>query len=346
MSNYALEGPKWASSVITWSFASAGGSFSGAIGAPYQATIIAAISRWAQVANITLQQVSDSTPGVDVRIGWGVFSGGQVGETDYSYQSGASMLFTPGTVIRLQDPSAVPVGTSLSSAYQGTATTLFQTAMHEFGHALGLNHSTDPNAIMYPYLGTSDLNLDASDIAGIDSIYGAYSVAAMQTSAPTPTLPPAVVLPGDDVAVYRFFDKLTGTQFLTGDTAERNTLITTRPDLAYEGVGMAGVAADGSDPNAAPVYRFFDTRNGTHLFTTSKDEVNTITQTRPDLVAEANSFDEHLTAQPGDGAVYRFFESTDGTHFFTASNSERASIAATRPDMVYEGIAFYAPTTT
>ena len=143
--------------------------------------------------------------------------------------------------------------------------------------------------------------------------------------------------------VYRFFDKMNGTQFLTGDTAERNTLITTRPDLTYEGVDMAGIATDTTDANAAPVYRFFDSSTGTHLFTTSKDEVATIERTRPDLVAEATTFDEHLKAQAGDAAVYRFFETTDGTHFYTASNTERATLAATRPDMVYEGIAFYAP---
>lgn len=342
MSNYAFEGPKWASSTITWSFASGGGNFTGAIGAAYQATITAAIARWAQVANITLQQVPDSAS-VDVRIGWGVFTGGQVGETDYSYQVGAKQTFVPGTTIRLQDPSVTPVGTSQTSTYQGTATTLYQTAMHEFGHALGLDHSTDVNAIMYPNLGVSDTNLDASDIAGIQSLYGAASAGTSAAQAAVPILPSTVTLSGNQVPVYRFFDKSTGTQFLTGDTAERNALITGRADLSYEGLGMAGIAPDANDPNSAPVYRFFDTNTGTHLFTISKDEVSSILRTRPDLVQEQTSFNEHLTAQPGDTAVYRFFEKTDGTHFFTASNTERASIVATRPDMAFEGIAFYAP---
>ena len=351
MSEFALEGPKWASSTITWSFAAAaGGSFSGAIAPAYQATIEAAIARWGQVANVTLQHVSDAAPGVDIRIGWGVFSGSQIGETDYSYQVGGNETFVPGTLVRLEDPSALPVGTSLSSTYQGTATMLFQVALHEFGHALGLDHSTDPNAVMYPSLGYNNANLDSSDIAGIQTLYGAGSTATTMASAPPApkpvVMPSAVTLSGDDVAVYRFFDNATGTQFLTGDLAERNTLIMTRPDLTYEGVGMAGIAPDANDPNAAPVYRFFDTKSGTHLFTTSQAEVATIARTRPDLVAEASTFDEHLTAQPGDSPVYRFFEKTDGTHFFTASNNERATLAATRPDMVYEGVAFYAPPTT
>ncbi len=349
MSDYAFEGPRWASSAISWSFAAAGGSFTGAIAPAYQATVEAAIARWAQVANITLQHVSDSVPGVDIRIGWGVFSGNQIGETDYSYQSGANSTFVPGTLVRLEDPSALPVGTSVMSSYQGTATMLFQVVLHEFGHALGLDHSTDPNAIMYPSLGYNNSNLDSSDIAGIQALYGASSAVATLTTPPAPrpvVLPSAVTLPGDDVAVYRFFDSRTGAQFLTGDVAERNTLITTRPDLTYEGVGIAGIAANAADLNATPVHRFFDTTTGTHLFTTSSAETATIARTRPDLVAEASTFDEHLAAQPGDSPVYRFFERTDGTHFFTASNDERATLAATRPDMVYEGIAFYAPTMT
>lgn len=46
---------------------------------------------------------------------------------------------------------------------------LFQAAIHEFGHALGLEHSKISNAIMYPiYKGYKpELSLDADDVAGI-----------------------------------------------------------------------------------------------------------------------------------------------------------------------------------
>lgn len=345
MSNYAFEGPTWNSSTVTWSFASAGGSVTSAIATPYQATIEAAIARWAQVSNLNFQQVSDTKAGVDIRIGWSSFSGSQIGETDYSYQAASSQTFVPGTVVLLEDPSIKAVGTSLTSAYQGTSTTLFEVILHEFGHALGLDHSTDPLATMYPYLGPGNGDLDASDIAGIQTLYGAAAPAITAAAAvtPTPALIKPIVLSGDQVAVYRFFDKSNGTQFLTGDTSERDTLINTRPDLTYEGLGLAGITPDANDANAAPVYRFFDKGTGTHLFTTSTAEVATIAATRPDLVQEQSSFDEHLTAQAGDTPVYRFFEKTDGTHFFTASNDERAGIVASRPDMVYEGVAFYAP---
>lgn len=352
MSNYALEGPKWTTPVVTWSFASGGGNFSGAIGSAYQNTIRAAVARWAQVANLSFQEVPDSTPGVDVRFGWGVFSGNQVGETDYSYRTGATETFQAGVTVRLEDPSALPVGTATNATYQGTSTTLYEVALHEFGHALGLDHSTDPNATMYASLGPANSNLDASDIQGIQTLYGAPAAAMVATAPAGPSAgtsssgaanAPTVQLTGDMIGVWRFFDTASGTQFLTGSTTERDTVLATRPDLTYEGLGLTGIAPGASDSGAVPVYRFFDSVHGTHFFTASQTERDSIAATRPDLVPEQTSFDEHATPQAGDRAVYRFFDTQDGTHFFTADAGERASIQATRADMAYEGISFYAP---
>ncbi len=347
MLNYAVEGPKWNSQVVTWSFAAAGGNFTGNIGAAYQGTVESAINRWSQVTGLTFQQVADSTPGVDVRIGWGSFSGGQVGQTDYSYQLGGAETFIAGTTIRLEDPAAEPISATPGAYYQGTATNLYQVILHEFGHSLGLAHSTDPTAVLYPTLGPNNVDLGASDIAGIQSLYGASSspaIASVATS-PAPALPVVISLTDGSIAVYRFFDTGNGTQFLTANVAERNAVISTRPDLTYEGLGLGAIAPAANDPDAVPIYRFFDTRNGSHFFTASASEENQIVATRHDLALEQTSFYEHATQQPGDVAVYRFFDAANGTHFFTPSAAEHASLVASRPDMVAEGVAFYAPST-
>ncbi len=205
----------------------------------------------------------------------------------------------------------------------------------------------------------SDPAGNPADLSGVTmaTTNGGFTVGGGTGSPGSPTN--GSVTAGGQSGVYRFFDSSTGTHFFTADVNEKNTLMSSgsagfRPDLKEEVNNFGAVNPSASGAGAETVYRFFDTVHGTHFFTASQTEANSLKDPgsstyRADLVFEAaSSFLEHSTQQVGDVAVYRFFDQTYGTHFYTGSQSEFAAIttkgtASYRADLVSEGVGFYAP---
>jgi len=137
-----------------------------------------ALNTWAIVSGFTnLGQVTDGNVGIgalqangghlgDIRIG-AINIDGAFNVLAHAYQPGTESIFGAGGTItgdmHIDSSEDWVNGFSLASVI-----------IHELGHSLGLGHSDDINAIMYPFY-SGQVTLGADDIAGIQSIYGATS---------------------------------------------------------------------------------------------------------------------------------------------------------------------------
>ncbi len=98
------------------------------------------------------------------------------------WQRDADGYFLPGTVIKLDDPKDGPV-VALPDGdfeYVGYPTTVFQSMLHELGHAIGLAHNEDnPASIMNPLLSADNRVLSAQDTEASRLLYGPAPVSAV-----------------------------------------------------------------------------------------------------------------------------------------------------------------------
>ena len=182
---YSLMGEKWPGSqpTITWGFAENTAYdlilkqsytgypvFEAAFDATQKQLVRSAFQVWEDAANIDFVERSD-TSAANVRIGWDSIdgrslNGGILGQaTVWSTNS----IFTQSAIqIDLAD---IPEADFTTDSPSFGKWSFFATVAHEIGHALGLDHSSSPLALMYSQAG-SVVDLTADDIAGIVAIYG------------------------------------------------------------------------------------------------------------------------------------------------------------------------------
>src|SRR5829696_1674232 len=173
---------------VTWSFATSNfaGEFynySSFLTGQFQTEVRAALAAWEAVANIDFVEVADAKasnlrfafvndfPAIGTSPAIAGGPGGVAGQAHVFYDSNTIHHITDADIaFDAQETWQVVNGEILTGQF---GSRFFSIALHEIGHALGLDHDTADRSIMQPSLDPSYKGLEAVDIQGAQFIYGA-----------------------------------------------------------------------------------------------------------------------------------------------------------------------------
>jgi hypothetical protein len=167
MAAYVLEGPRWGNGVAGTSGGTVTWSIGSTVPGAFLADISSAFSDWSAHANISFQQVA-STASPDILFDDSYIDGpsNKLGQTTYWY-SGGSFISANVTFDSSEGWHA-----SGNQIVSNGGRDLFLTALHEIGHAIGLGHYDAAPGVMNTNLNRSVTDLTASDIGGVQALYG------------------------------------------------------------------------------------------------------------------------------------------------------------------------------
>ncbi len=110
-------------------------------------------------------------------------------------------------------------------------------------------------------------------------------------------------------------------------------------NFSYYQAAIKDLVPEVTEQSNTPVFRFFNTVRGGHLYTISNDERDSVMQL-PQWNYEGISFEVFETQEPATVAVYRFFNTNTGIHLYTISEDERDAVMQL-PQWNYEGSKFW-----
>ncbi|XP_028975805.2 collagenase 3-like isoform X1 [Esox lucius] len=149
-------------------------------------SITRALQVWAKVSPLRFTRINSGT--ADIMIS---FTRGDHGDNSPFDGPGGTLAhaFAPGPNIGGDAQFDEDEDFSFSSI---RGYNLFLVAAHEFGHSLGLSHSNDPGALMFPIYSYTDprtFSLPRDDVNGIQDIYGTNPDVNPKPGKPDPTPP-------------------------------------------------------------------------------------------------------------------------------------------------------------
>jgi hypothetical protein len=135
----------------------------------WQDAILRAFQAWAQVANVNIGVVEDDGSPFGI-------AGASQGDPRFGDIRIGGVPMTPDMLATATPPPAFVAGTFAGDVFINTAATftpdsLYAVALHEAGHALGLDENNDPNSVMFAHLNHAT-TLSTGDISAIQAMYG------------------------------------------------------------------------------------------------------------------------------------------------------------------------------
>lgn len=166
-----------------------------------------AFKRWADVIPITFNESSDYSS-ADIKVGFYSGDHGDGHPFDGPLGTLAHSFSPPDGRFHLDAAESWTVDLSSDSA--ATAIDLESIATHEIGHLLGLGHTTEKAAVMYPSIAprTRKVDLVLDDVDGVQYLYGAnpnYNASAVLAQNETSSATAIQLPPGAPLLPILFF---------------------------------------------------------------------------------------------------------------------------------------------
>lgn len=323
--NFEIFGQKWGENqelgtpggFVTFSFATENfpsqfSNFDSFIIDPiFQTEIVESFAVWENICDIKFSLVQDSID-VDIRLGWTNIDG------------------PSGVLARATIPSSGPLESTLIELdpeenwfvlgeAEPPSIDFSATVIHEIGHTIGVDHSSDTSALMHPFY-SGDLEIQQDDISAARAIYGGRDIIKSN--------------------VYRFYNENSGGHFFTADTVESEFILNTNL-LQQEGIGFDAISSNDEDVfGSVPVYRFLNKDLGSHFYTAFGTELVHVLEL-DEFQYEGVGFRAYDQKTSATKPIYRFFDTVNGGHFFTIDENEKSAVEGLE-NFRYEGEAFFA----
>ncbi|MEP7215616.1 MAG: matrixin family metalloprotease [Anaerolineaceae bacterium] len=188
---YVTSGFKWTSNSTSWGYNGTGAPST--VAGSALSAVSSSASTWGSGSNFHFSGGGASGAGTGAcgggtdgqnTVGWANQTGSVLAVTCSWYNGGSPFGAASEFDMQIDPEWTWSTGGAVNIDLQSVVT-------HEFGHALGLNHSGDGSAVMYPSYsaGSTKRSLAPDDLAGLVAIYGAVGGGATNTPTSTPTTP-------------------------------------------------------------------------------------------------------------------------------------------------------------